>query len=81
MPDMFVALHIYIYIYIFFLKVMSDFYGRSMVHLCFKALIDLVKTYSGNFPSGPVVKNLPCNAEDVGWIPGRGIRSHKPQGN
>ena len=53
---------------------MSDFYSRSMVHLCFKALIDLDKTYSGNFPSDPVVKNLPCNAEDVGWIPGRGTK-------
>ena len=24
-----------------------------------------------DFPSGPVVKNLPCNAEDTGSIPGR----------
>ena len=69
MPDMFVALHIYIY-----LKIMSDFSSRSMVHLCFQALIDLDTTYSGNFPSGPVVKNLPCNVEDVGWITGRGTK-------
>ena len=23
-----------------------------------------------DFPAGPVVKNPPCNARDVGWIPG-----------
>ena len=23
----------------------------------------------GNFPAGPVVKNLPTNAGDMGWIP------------
>ena len=33
------------------------------------------------FPGGPVVKNLPSNAEDKGLIPGRGLRSHKPKGN
>ena len=25
-----------------------------------------------DFPGGPVVKNLPCNAGDVGLIPGQG---------
>ena len=29
------------------------------------------------FPGGPVVKNLPANAEDVGLITGPG-RFHKP---
>ena len=33
-----------------------------------------------DFPRGPVVKNLPDNAGDMGWIPGLG-RSHMPQGN
>ena len=28
----------------------------------------------GNFPGGPVVKNLPCNAGDVGSIPGQGTK-------
>ena len=28
-----------------------------------------------NFPIGPVVENLPCNAGDVGLIPGWGIES------
>ena len=28
-----------------------------------------------DFPGGPVFKNLPANAGDVGWIPGLG-RSH-----
>ena len=32
------------------------------------------------FPGGPVVKNLPANAGDVGLIPGSG-RSHMPQGS
>ena len=27
-----------------------------------------------DFPGGAVVKNLPSNAEDVGLIPGRGIK-------
>ena len=27
-----------------------------------------------DFPSGPVVKNSPCNAGDVGLIPGWGIK-------
>ena len=26
----------------------------------------------GDFPGGPVVKTLPSNAGDVGWIPGPG---------
>ena len=30
-----------------------------------------------DFPSGPVVKNLPCNARDTSLIPGPG-RSHMP---
>ena len=33
-----------------------------------------------NFPGGPVVKNLPCNAGDTGLIPGPGV-FHIPQGN
>ena len=43
-----------------------------------------------DFPGGPVVKNLPSNAWDVGSIPGQGtkipqavgeLRSHRPWGN
>ena len=35
-----------------------------------------IKTTMRDFPSGPVVKNPPCNARYVGYIPGRrtGIR-------
>ena len=29
---------------------------------------------SGIFPGDPVVKNLPCNAGDVGSIPDRGTK-------
>ena len=28
----------------------------------------------GVLPNGPVVKNLPSNAADVGWIPGQGTK-------
>ena len=34
----------------------------------------------GDFPGGPVVKNLPANAGDMGSIPGPG-RSHVPPSN
>ena len=34
----------------------------------------LLKLCSGDFPGGPVVKNLPSNAGDAGSIPGLGIR-------
>ena len=34
-----------------------------------------IKMWQGwDFPGGPVVKNLPSNAEDMGLIPGRGIK-------
>ena len=40
---------------------------------------NLKMTHSGDFPSGPVVKNPPSNARDVGSIPGRGTRfPHAP---
>ena len=32
-----------------------------------------------DFPGGPVVENAPCNAGDVGPIPGQGTRSHTLQ--
>ena len=28
----------------------------------------------GDFPGGPMVKNLPSNAGDMGWIPGWGTK-------
>ena len=31
-----------------------------------------IKIGNGNFPRGPVVKNTPSNAGDVGLIPGQG---------
>ena len=34
----------------------------------------------GDFPGGPVVKNPPCNVQDVGLIPGWGNKI-PPQGN
>ena len=38
------------------------------------------KMLDGDFPGGPVVENLPCNARDTGSIPDLG-RSHMPWGS
>ena len=47
--------------------------------ICFQTVIHQMATYliwlrrnCGDFPGGPVVKNLPCNAGDVGSSPGWG---------
>lgn len=34
----------------------------------------MLVVHLGNFPSGSVVRNLPCNAGDLGSIPGRGSK-------
>ena len=39
------------------------------------------KSECKDFPGGPVVKNPPANAGDMGFIPGQGTRSHMPQSN
>ena len=36
--------------------------------------LDNFKVSYGNFPGGPVVKNPPHNAGDVGSIPGQGTK-------
>ena len=36
--------------------------------------IHLNNVYIGDFPGGPVVKNLPSNAGDAGSIPGQGTK-------
>ena len=36
---------------------------------------------SWDFPGGPVVKNPPSNAGDMGSIPGQELRSHMLWGN
>ena len=36
---------------------------------------------TGALPCGPVFKNAPSNAGDVGSIPGRELRTHMPWGN
>ena len=35
----------------------------------------------GDFTGGPVIKNLPANAEDTGLIPGSGRSSREGNGN
>ena len=39
-----------------------------------------IKNRSGDFPGGPVVKNPPANAGEMGLIPGL-RRSHMPWSN
>ena len=34
----------------------------------------------GDFPDGPVVRNLPCNAGDLSSIPGQGTRIPRAAG-
>ena len=52
------------------------------VHLC-KCTCSICPTrilMREGFPGGPVVKDLPCNAEDTGSIPGWGAKNpHAPQ--
>ena len=35
---------------------------------------NLSKDQPRDFPGGPVVKNPPCNAEDLGLVPGLGTK-------
>ena len=44
-------------------------------------LSDFHYTYIWGFPGGSVVKNLPANAEDVGFIPGLGRSPGRGNGN
>ena len=39
-----------------------------------------LRVYLGDFPVGPVIKNLPSNAGDLGSIPGRGTKSPRAVG-
>ena len=47
---------------------------------CFLLLDIKLKVLLGDFPGGPVVKNLPANAGDMGLIPGP-RRPHMSYGN
>ena len=40
-----------------------------------------MKRHFQGLPSGPVVKNLPSDAKDMGSIPDRDTKSHTLQGN
>ena len=64
------------YLYIIFMGI-----DKSRISLTFSNSVKVMqrKTW-GDFLSGPVVKNLPANAGDVGLIPELG-RSHLPQGS
>ena len=49
---------------------------KAVVHV-----IRLVMKNTGDFPGGPVVKNLPCNAGDIVQSLVGEFRSHMPQSN
>ena len=55
------------------------FCSRNSLEMSFLAFLSNV-AYS-RLPSGPVVKNLPSNAEYLGLILVRKLRSHEPQIN
>ena len=47
-------------------------HGSSLLgRFCKKLFLEWT---TGNFPGGPVVKSLPCNAEDMSLIPGWGTK-------
>ena len=57
------------------------FWHLAGTHEFYKiSCVKLHKRLLGEFPSGPVDKNLPANAGDMGSIPGPG-RFHMPQSN
>ena len=47
-------------------------WARMSPPLSFK--FSVKKSVAGDFPGGPVVKNLPCNVRDTGLIPGQGTK-------
>ena len=52
-----------------------------LIYLSSLSLLQYLQTfYIKSFPGGPVVKNIPANAGDIGLIPGLG-RFHIPWGN
>ena len=47
---------------------------KSRTRLSHFTSLHFEKRLGGDFPSGPVVKTLPSNAEGTGWIPSQGIK-------
>ena len=43
-------------------------------HKQIKVYFQVLSRKTGDFPGGPVVESLACNAGDVGSIPGQGTR-------
>ena len=59
------SLPLYLFVYLFDVI--------SCIFICF-CLFTLIKLKFGDFPGGPVVKNLSSNAGDAGSIPGWGTK-------
>ena len=59
----------------------SDVLVRNNKFMCYRGPeVTVVKSKMRDLPGGPVVKNLPANARDMGSIPGQG-RFHMSQSN
>ena len=78
--------HIKMYIYVLFQIYFPYFlywvelpvlYSRSLLVIYYIYIIGYIR----GFPGGSVVKNLPANAGDVGWIPGWGRSPEEGNGN
>ena len=50
------------------------FWGGGGVFFLYLFFFLYIKYHCGDFPGGPVLKNLPCNTADMGSIPGRGTK-------
>ena len=53
---------------------------KEWMNECLLENVDRYMEEWREFPGGPVVKNLPSNAGDVGSIPGQGIKTPHGKG-
>ena len=62
----------------------SQFKKEKQVNNRYRCQIQIEKkkiTSTGDFPGGPMVKNLPSNAEDMSSNSGQGTQIHTLRGN
>lgn len=55
--------------------------GKKSLGLSLVSLHPPLNGKDQDLPSGPVVKNWPCNGGDVDEIPGQGTKIHMPKSN
>ena len=51
-----------------------DFIGKAETDTLSCQTYTIKNEVPGGFPGGPVIKNLPCNAGDMGSVPGLEIK-------